>query len=1065
MNTRKLNISKESAGSGKTFHLSHRYIEYLLQDSADPQAYKKILAVTFTNAATAEMKERILKYLNADLKDGKYEAKRAFLSRIVHDYSMFKVSTIDSFFQSVLRSFAFEVGKKSSYELSLDNDEVVKESLNSLYKTIKENPSLVKTLEEIALESTDKERDWDFRKGIVEFCKKILNDEFLRVKQEEPELFAKNSDGSQERLIKQMRAFCSSFVEKCYDIFNQIGRLFAESSLESSDFKNASRSEIYKTLKSAAESYKESLTASAKVRKTTPPESLNEKFFRIYEDFDNEWPNKKTKMTGILHSLYEAVVPLVKEYLEHFSNDNHYKYYLSYIFILEKIRETSLLGDVYSKLQDYCDREGVALLAEAPGLIRSLIGDGKDAPFIYEKIGTRINHFLLDEFQDTSGVQWSNFKPLLEESLSQNFDNLIVGDVKQSIFRWRGGDWKILNSALEEDFKDSAELCSKKPGTNYRSLQRIVGFNNYIFEKLPCVLDSQNRHISETDSLSHIYKDCSQVLSKSNQERAEKGQRGFVKVISFDKTSGKRTKAVKDKDFIIQKCYEIIESLTSQKREEGKRYKRGQIAVLVDTNSQGREIVDYLMLHGVKVISGEAARIDSSDAVFTLLVLLKYLATKEIMWVEILEALFNVKIEHKEMLKEISLTSSVYDICRILIENCLPKAMLKDVVFLTSFIDKIHQYSVREGSDVQGFLKWWNQGKEKFTIPTPPTEDAVTVVTMHKAKGLAYDVVLVPFVRDYKESLKKMKSDGSHWVKFDDPSFIYKKKALVSFKDNLADSVYSEDFENEKYNIVIDTVNLLYVSFTRAKEKLYVINSKYSDANSLSANLFKLCEENPDFSREQFSITSDGWAPFEYTEFTYGDENEDIVQWRSDSNERSASPLTIDEITPQHIFTNVRNELRLSDFGEENDVRHKGILLHRLYSYLNDMSVEEAVNKLFASTPSAAVLARTKEELSEDVHLNLAKVAEYEWFNSLKYTVYAESDILFNGEFYRPDRVLVSADGSKNEAIVIDYKFGSVKTSKYNCQVKKYCKLLMQMGFKRVKGFLWYVSLEEVEEV
>lgn len=1086
MTTKKLDISKESAGSGKTFHLSNRYIEYLLDDKADSLAYKRILAVTFTNAATAEMKERILKYLNTDKGDGKYAQKKAFLSRIVHDYSMFKVSTIDSFFQSVVRSFAFELGKKNSYELSLDGDDAVNESLNSLYKTVKDNPSLVKTLEKIALEGAEDEKAWDFRKRIAEFCSNILKDEFLKVKREEPELFSKASKGAMEGSIKMMEEFCNSFAQRWFALYHRIGALFNESGLESSDFFNGTRSSIFSFLTAAFDSYTKSLK-NPHLKVKTLPVSLDHKVFDLYNSFETEWLPRKPKNEEALRSLYDEVSPLIEE-LKGLLESRECKYYRSYIAVLDKIKETSLLGDVYSQLKDYCDREGVALIAETPDLVNTLIGDGKDAPFIYEKIGGRINHFLLDEFQDTSSVQWSNFSPLIHESLAQNFENLIVGDVKQSIYRWRGGDWRILNSGLEEEFKDAVVPDSDKPEagqtTNYRSLENIVEFNNYIFERLPALIDSQYDGISpkpftETDSLSHIYAGCSQKICEDNLERAGKGHCGFVKVVSFNKKYGKVTSILKNDAFILKKTLQIIQSLTDKQKPESKRYKGGQIAVLVDSKEHGRDVVDYLMHNGVKVVSGEAALIDSSDAVFTMLVLLKYLSTRQIEWIAILESLYNVKIRNKEMLSEIPLSDSVYNICRVLMENCLPEDMLKDVVFLTAFIDKLQYYSLKEGADISGFLKWWNQGREGFTIPTPETKDAVSVMTMHKAKGLEKEVIIIPHIRDYTDAHAKMKKEESHWVKCTDPDFLYKNKVLVRFNDSLSNSVFEKEYEKEKYNSVVDCTNLLYVSLTRAKEKLYVFDSRQNE-NSLTYNFLKLCQDNPFFIKKDFSISfeeaqKDGFTdqeiynpdgrPFEYSEFTYGEENEEVVDWSDKKENDAAESLDINEITPRNMFTSVRKGLRISDFSDEDDVRRQGILLHMLYSYLNECSPEEAAAKLFANSPSASSLGCSEEELVCSVKDNLAKVAQYEWFNTVKYRTYAESDILFKGAFYRPDRVLVSADGSMAEAVVVDYKFGKIKKKEYVGQVQRYCKLLREMGFANVKGYLWYVTLEEVEEV
>ena len=1070
MGNKNLKIYKASAGSGKTDLLTKQYIQYLIDDyKLDSQPYKKILAVTFTNAATAEMKERIIEYLYKDAKENR--TKRELLNKIVHDYSMFRVTTIDKFFQSILRSFALEMGKRSSYELVVDESEAIDESLNGLYKSIKNKPDLVATLEGIALSDSEENKSWDFRKRLREFCKQIMSPSFLKVKRDEPSLFSKEGMREFDRLRDKMQKYCIDFTTKAHKIFNQMGRYYAESELDANDFVKKLNSPVFKFLESAKNSFmKGDFKCSSFGLPPLPPVTLDDRFFALYEE-NKAWEHKQSKNPEKVNALRERLVPEIERYKDLFTKENGYEYFLSYILILKKIRESSLLADIYETLKDYCEKEGIALLSESDDLIHTLIAES-DAPFIYEKFGTQIKHFLLDEFQDTSDINWDNFKPLLNESLSKNYENLIVGDVKQSIYRFRGGDWEILNSF---DQKDSGNL-----NTNYRSLAKIVEFNNYIFERLPQKIDStvdeEIKRRQGKNTLSRIYENCSQKVSSENLEKLKMGHGGFVKVISHE--HGKNF-IFKDDFFIRKKTLQIIKSLTEENREGTKRYKRGQIAILVTTREKGKEIMKYLMANDIKVVSKRADQIDSSDAVFALLVLIRYLVNKEKIRIDLLETLYNIEFRNKEILSEISLNESLYDICQKLIADHLPNSLKNDVIFLSAFIDKVLEYSANEGSDLSGFLLWWNNNREseEFTVPTPESDDAVVVMTMHKAKGLAFDVVILPYIRDFPP--KKNKQDGSHWVQFSEPSFLYEKRAYIDFRDKqITQTVFKKDFEKVKYNQAIESVNLLYVSATRAREKLYLFDMYGSNENSISTSIFQLCSQNSSFSANSYSISAsnaeeygfrhdelereDG-ADYNVAEFTFGIEDEDVIK-RNKSNDIS-SEIRIESLVTNKLFGSIKKELRLREFDSVDDSRYKGILYHILYSYLNEYSVKDAVNKLIAENPSYIQLGMTKEELIAKVESDLAGVVDREWFGSSRYKVYTERDILFKGQFYRPDRVLISSDGSKKEAVVIDYKFGDKKNGKYNSQVKRYCKLLREMGFIKVTGYIWYLALKEIEEV
>lgn len=1163
-----LTIFKASAGSGKTHTLSEEYIRYLLDykgnkdesgeserdiERANLDDYKKVLAVTFTNEATREMKSRILEFLK-NLPDSFFEnllkgeqiseqekdrlRKRAakLLTIIVHDYSMFRVSTIDSFFQSILRAFSFEFGKDSSYELTIDQKEVVEESVKNLYRTIEQKTNLKDVILNIAKEQNENGKGWDFRNNILEFCKKISSEEFLNLKRNEPELFSKNDDGTS--LLKQlieaeekMKKFVSQTLERVWSDYERLGEIWEryknDFNLNSSHFNGMTKSLFYNTLEEALE-YHNTKTDKRRVPSKSLP--LSSKFLDLCSDQDYELCHRKNikdrVIIDVMHRMYEEIKDLMigdggvgsyQGYLnevakgEEFSREE--KFY-SYRLILQNIQKIYLLSHINTSLENYCREEGIALLSESSNLIKSLIS-GSPTPFIYEKVGTRTDHFLLDEFQDTSSVQWDNFRPLLKESLDANRANLIVGDVKQSIYRWRGGDWNILNTRIESEFRnptiigDGETEGERENGKNinFRSLPNIIEFNNGLFSSLsPNSIPSAFKRLeslsdSQKDDLYKIYKGAQQITCDKSKKCEQKG---YIEVITNEQGSNRVQKNY-HRDSVVK--YQVLEIINRLCNEKG--YKRGAITILVSTNAQGADLVDFLMGKGVNVISSESLAIDSSKSVFTILTILEWLSNREKIerkgvnvkdkegerernvGIKLLKRLRNIEILNQDDLDKISLRESIFDICQRIIEFHLPKEFQSDSLFLSHFMDKVLIYSYSNGSDVSSFLKWWSANRESFSVQTPTNRDAVRIMTVHKAKGLAFDVVIVPFLRDVPSSLSIL-DRSSHFVKKEDES-LYPFPALVSFsKDKINGTFYKSEYSKEYFNTIIDNINLAYVALTRAREKLYLfVNTPTKERkeveldDSIATKIIDYCKaEYGQRSKEALSISlseeivserfkglelsNPDAIQYEYITYTFGNEENSLICKKEGEKPKVAEKnsvakeLKLFEVAKSRDITKM---LRIRDFGEEDDIRHKGILYHQLYSYLNDCSMEEAVDKLIRANPSYTLISKKRDDIVREVNESLEQVKQYQWFNDAKYKVLSEQEIIYNGNFYRPDRILVPKDGSMDEAMVIDYKFGESESLSYLKQVSRYSWLLKQIGYKEVRGYIWYISLKKVVEV
>ncbi|HPT05957.1 MAG TPA: UvrD-helicase domain-containing protein [Candidatus Egerieousia sp.] len=1174
-------ICRASAGSGKTFKLTSEYKKLVIDAFAkknDSEAYKHILAVTFTNKATDEMKGRILQTLYEVSKSGtntEKEIAKEALRRIVHDYTMFNVSTIDSFFQGILKAFALELRTRSAYETSLDDNGAIDAAVENLYVNLDKNPQLLNLLSRISLSRVDDEKSWDARGVIKQLAQEIFKESYKSFKEGDSADF--------DRLAGHLKKdFIEKFAEEVVKIYEDGRAIMANAidkySISSDDFLGKTRSPLYKFF--AGDSI---LSVSGKKEIIGElPSSL----FDFASDF-NLWPHKKIseEHLSVLKNLYEgdklgALCNNICDCLltlQHKYADG-YEYYSTAKHILANIDIISLFKYIKKEVDTYCQKEQIALLSEAPDLLHDLI-DGSDAPFVYEKIGTKIDSFLLDEFQDTSGRQWENFKPLLINSSSEGFDNLVVGDVKQSIYRWRGGDWNILKSNLGDDFKDKID-DSRPLKSNYRSLGKIVEFNNEFFKsKADAGHGAESEQVAGTErktamtpltaareyivgqmncgedeaalkianKLIEIYSDSQQEMpeikedaSVGNKEKFEekrkilegKKEKGLVEVMDF--ISPSRNAEMKFDDFVLPDMLEKIKVLTDKSGMY--HYENKDIAVLVTSNVRGAQTAGFLLDHGVNVISGDSLFICNSQAVKVLINVLRKVNDASDKNLEADQKLFGdtpgifekfiAKIEENPAMKDLSL----YEICQEIL-RCFTPELLKDVSFIQAFMDTVLDYSVNQGANIGAFIKWWDENGGTLSIPEPPDKNAVRIMTMHKAKGLAFKVVFIPFLRDKLISYNSTGPFGHSsriWCATDDAKIGYSGPLLLDFDHNLYSTIFHREFERECVDSAIDTINLAYVSFTRAREKLYIYAHNKEGANkgnsvsTVSGMLEFFCESagssvEPKSARlrslrsmrsldsaandEAAGGVHEGLNPCHCVTYTYGDAMEPAQPSEKDESDDSIAVGEDLNIPEYAINESIKGELKNELYGEGDDMRHRGIVLHRLYSFIDsaadsfnassdstyalDSQIETAVDRIIAEG-TASVIAGSKDEIVKLIKSQINTVASYSWFSG-DYQSLNETSILIGGSVYRPDRVLINravsvggtgsngtgnenADGNgRHEAVVIDYKFGeydpeSRSHAGYQNQVRNYMNLLSRMGYKPT-GYLWYVTAGKVTEL
>jgi len=694
-----MRIIKASAGSGKTYTLSHTYIDYLLK-SNDPKAYRHLLAVTFTNKATAEMKARILKDLQQEARTN--PLAKQYLVSILHDYSAFGVSTIDRFFQQTLRAFARELGQFSSYQVELDKDSLVAEAMDRMLDGISaDQKELVDWLKSNALENIQKNGRFKLDDGLMEMGRRLKSEEYRQLKEscgiDEKVTFSKQN-------LADIRTHCRKII---------------------SSFESAAKA----------------LGVPKEKGKTIP------------------WPRTKKAMAD------DAVRELFESRYELYATASIVDRQL---YALGVAREFSEAYDALMK------EKNVLPLDESSALLRDII-DGSDAPFVYEKTGSRYSHYLLDEFQDTSRLQWDNFLPLLRDADASG-DNLIVGDVKQSIYRWRNSDWRMLDHEIQEEFPHAAV---ENPENNWRSARAVVNFNNDFFE-----------YASGALGLSQMYSNVRQNV------RSDEPQEGFVRVTFTSDQVQAVLDSIKD-----------IQASHAQLRD---------IAILVRTKDSGATLASALIEAGIPVISDDTLDLKTAVTVRRLVSLLTFYENPGNTVGSYIAQSIGIQFPERY--------HSLVDFCEILLRELGrfdPKTFEAETLYIGAFMDRLQDWVGVNGNNLKAFLSSWDE-MESCYIGSPENSDAVRIMTIHKSKGLEFPHVIFP----YADKVGLYKSD-TRWCELKSKGTALGETAAgiypVSLSSSTEHNMFKDDYRLEYGMQVVDNLNLFYVALTRAVKSLHVI--------------------------------------------------------------------------------------------------------------------------------------------------------------------------------------------------------------------------------------------------
>nr|WKN36124.1 UvrD-helicase domain-containing protein [Tunicatimonas sp. TK19036] len=856
-------IYRSSAGSGKTYTLALEYLKLALQQ---PVAYRSILAVTFTNKATQEMKGRILQYLYQVAKADESPLRRALseelgkaeleislqaetvLQHLLHGYSYFSVMTIDAFFQKVVRGFAREMGLQAGFQIELDLNKVLDAVIDQLLLEISEpqHRKLRQWLTRYAEEKVEEGNSWDFRKDLKQLAFELFKENY----REKQSAMAAQSVTTQSAaaLLEKLRELQQAFEKHMAEIGQAALAHMEQAGVSVADFSYGKNGVVGYFLKLV----------------DGGPFVPGTRILQGLEDTEG-WVSKKNpqreQLIAIAGQLHGHLTQALDAYQE------YGPLYHSVIQLQRFLYAYGILHDLESRIDHYKKVNDLMLISDAPVFLQEIIGKD-DTPFIYEKIGSYFQHFLIDEFQDTSGLQWLNFRPLVENSLDAGHQNLVVGDVKQSIYRWRGGDWQLLLETIQEDVQDWRTQV-KKLDHNFRSKRNIIEFNNTLFKTLPALLHQKiiedieevadetlrEQLLRQATIIERAYEDAPQKLPETYDHHADWQGHIRIELLNEEYCTDEEGEATDWRNYVRLKLPGLVESLQA----EGCEAK--DIAFLVRDKRDGRAVVDTFMQYknegktkpeyDYEVVSSESLFLNASLCVNLLVDLMQFLdnpddvlvrgsiiykyhkLTQDSLTPDQMHRFFsggvgdeeeNLALFYQQLPADFQTFQAylnklpIYELAENLIQM-FNLGSYHEKAYIQAFQDAVLQYAKTEQGDLHTFLGWWADQGSESSVQLSEEVNAMRVMTIHKAKGLQFKVVIVPFC-DWGLDHHPFKTNIL-WANPQDSALQNAGLLPMKYSSQLTHTLFSQEYYEEKIRIHIDHLNLLYVAFTRAEEELY----------------------------------------------------------------------------------------------------------------------------------------------------------------------------------------------------------------------------------------------------
>ena len=1024
-------IYHSSAGSGKTYTLSLSFIALALQGNnfGYNNYYRRILAVTFTNKAATEMKERVLKYLNAlslkkDVdgilkwlldntqldKDEIFNRSKDVHLHILHNYSDLAISTIDKFTYKIVRTFALDLGLSQNFELEMDNKKIIQPVVALMLNKISESGGdLSSTLVNFALQKVEDGKSGNIENDLEEFSEQLFKENAQNY------IANKSNLSSYKKIREKLYIEKNNLSSKIKELSKDVSIFFDKHNLTKDCFKSG----IF----------------------------YNHFILKLVDKDDSKWRPTASLLQNISNDIWYAkstreehkdLVDSTKHHLINFFDKSMdlLTHYYSVKAVLKNIYSTALLSELTNEMISFKKENNIEHISEFNKKIHQIVTQ-QPSSFIYERIGERYNHYLIDEFQDTSLLQWQNILPLVTDSLDIG-KTMIVGDGKQSIYRWRGGEVQQF-SKLPEIYKGenlkyindwqkkiNSHYAALNLIENYRSRKNIVEFNNIFFKNVKDIL---------SDDFRSIYDHVEQKTSKADEG-------GYVHLELFGD---------KENDFkqlILDKMVDEIQNLTTLHN-----YNFKNITILCNSRKSVSLVAEYFSKNGIPVISNEGLLLANSEEIKTIIAILQYLKEKQntIAKVVIAEYLFynnsttsKLSEVHQqiksnkgflEFLNQFNVYLNPIKILQFtlyeIVEQVLSVFKIKNDVYIDFFLDAVLSFSEKNGSCITSFLSWWEDRVEKESIVVPEDNNAVEVMTIHKSKGLSFDIVMIPF------NWEDRKKTNEIWVNTSNYFDSQLQTALINSSNQLELSFFKENYQLEKEKTLLDSLNKLYVAMTRPVERLYIFSKylpknlkQYEKKENLNSFLYKFSDKFP-VIKGDYNMNYHSNKKFK-NKFKISDK--DKLKWR-------------DIISVKHSS---------NDIWDLEDVKKKkdwGKLLHLTLSKINYF--EDKKTALKSLYDLGFITKEDQKKLEETIDSILSHEKIYPYFTK-EWEIKNEQEILLeNGETYIPDRIAFSKTFDK--VVIIDYKSGSYSVDDEK-QVVDYAKTLRLMGYKNIEKMLIYTS-------
>ena len=1045
-------------------------------------SYRNILAVTFTNKATEEMKMRILSqlygiwkalpesdnYLKAIAEKTGYkeplirERAGQGLANLLHNYNYFRVETIDTFFQSVLRNMARELDLTTNLKIGLNDVQVEELAVDQLIADLSTTDVVLQWILKYIMESISDDKSWNVITQIKRFGRTIFNDEYKAVSQQLKQKMEEK--GFFEQYTNRLR----EIRKAAEDRMKMIGESFFDTlegeGLSTDDLANKNRgiASFFRKLQNGV--------FDPSIENATVANCL---------DNPEKWCARTHPQRDFIISLAERDLGNILRFAVK-ERPQQWKLYKSADLTLRHLNQLRLLGSIEEKVRELNENNNRFLLSDTQQLLHALI-EGSDSPFIFEKIGTQLEHVMIDEFQDTSTVQWQNFRVLLDEAMShEGGSNLIVGDVKQSIYRWRSGDWRLLND-IEQQFRQE-QIVTLPLKTNYRSEREVITFNNHFFTHAAEQEYLAQKELSgeAAEQLKRAYDDVVQNIPENREDAGE------VSVTLLP-----------SEDYQEQTLQQVADTI-------GELLSRGvpqqAIAILVRTNASIPKIAQYFLeqIPEVNIVSDEAFRLDASSAVNLLVSALRLLTHPDDQLTKAaIVKFYHIDVLHEEAednslllstnnldqllpeafltQREVLLTMPLYELAERLHAIFELERLNEQSAYVFTFYDQLASFVSENTADIDSFLAAWDESLCGKTIQSKET-NGVRILSIHKSKGLEYDFVICPFC-DWQ-----LEKSDILWCQPQEQPFSDLPIAPVDYSQKqMLGTIYEQDYLQEHLQNTVDNLNLLYVAFTRAKRGLYVIGKR--GAKSSRSGLIEKCL--PLVAKDMPQATLEGLEDEKgKLIFTSISRVSRISRDSRDSSNSSTSrdsssnpflqPAEAIDVDFHYLESQVsfRQSNRSQAFieADESDETERlnyiqtGSVLHQIFSTIRTTDdIEDALKQLqFEGVLYDEQI--TPERITKMLRKRLQDQRVADWF-SPHWTLFNECTILTteNGEVKerRPDRVM--NDGDK--WVVVDFKFGSQKPE-YIDQVREYMQLIRAMQpSAKVSGYLWFVYSNKIEEI